>query len=266
MTKIALYAVLLLLIACNNPDAGKGGDNTGGGGADEPTALSYSIVETFPHDTSSYTQGLIVYKGEMYEGTGNYYKSHLIKVNIKTGAAEKKLPLPDSTFGEGITILHDTLYQLTWKEHVVFAYKIPEMKLVKTFRIETEGWGLTTDGTNIIASDGGSNLYYYDPATFALLRTQSVMEAGSLAYNLNELEFMNGYIYANQYEQPYIFKIDPASGIVVAKVDLSRMWGRVKNIDPVADVPNGIAYDSVAKKIYVTGKLWPELYQVEFSK
>ena len=118
----------------------------------------------------------------------------------------------------------------------------------------------------IIASDGSSTLYYYDAATFKLLKTQDVTEAGSLSYNLNELEYIDGFIYANQYQYPYIFKIDPSTGKVVAKADVTSMWDRIKVIDPEADVPNGIAYDAATKKIYVTGKLWPELYEIQFSQ
>ena len=125
---------------------------------------------------------------------------------------------------------------------------------------------MTTDGKEIIASDGTSNLYYYQPGTFRLLRTQAVTEGGSLAYNLNELEYIDGYIYANQWQRPYILKIDPSSGAIVAKADLTDLWNRVRSKDPVADVPNGIAYDSATKKIYVTGKKWPELYEIELSK
>ncbi|MEO8405982.1 MAG: glutaminyl-peptide cyclotransferase [Chitinophagaceae bacterium] len=230
-----------------------------------PKVLTYSLINTFPHDTSSYTQGLLIYKGAMYEGTGLEGHSKLMKVDLKTGKALQKIDLDAEYFGEGVTILNDTIYQLTWRSKVVFVYTM-DFKKVKEFRIGTEGWGLTTNGKELIASDGSSNLYYYDPTTFQLLRTQAVTEAGSLSYNLNELEFFDGFIYANQYQQPYIFKIDPGSGAIVAKADLTDAWNRVKVIDPVADVPNGIAYDADTKKIYITGKLWPELYEVQFSK
>ena len=148
----------------------------------------------------------------------------------------------------------------------MFVYTLKDFKKVKEFVLNTEGWGLTTDGNNLIASDGSSTLYYYDPGTFKLLKTQDVTEGGSLSYNLNELEYIDGLIYANQYLAPYIFKIDPSSGKVVAKADVTGMWDRVKVIDPLAEVPNGIAYDAVTKKIYLTGKLWPELYEVQFSQ
>jgi glutamine cyclotransferase len=231
-----------------------------------PSVLTYSINSTYPHDTSSFTQGLIIYNNKMYEGTGENGHSKLLQVDLKSGKADREVKLEDKYFGEGITILNDTIYQLTWQNNIVFVYTLKDFKKIKEFHINTEGWGITTDGKNLIVSDGSSNLYFYEPSTFRLLRTQSVTDAGSLAYNMNELEFIDGYIYANQWQLPYIFKIDPNSGQVVAKTDLTEMWNRIKAKDPQADVPNGIAYDSAAKKIYITGKKWPELYEIQFGK
>ncbi len=228
--------------------------------------MGHSIVGTYKHDTSSFTQGLIIYNGVMYEGTGLPGKSKLMKVDPATGKILQSISLGAEYFGEGITILHDTVYQLTWQNKVVFVYTLKDLKKIKEYKIDTEGWGLTTDGTNLIVSTGGSDLYFYEPSSFKLLKTQTVMEAGSPTHNINELEYINGFVYANQYEAPYIFKIDPATGVVVAKADLTEMWNRIKAIDPAADVPNGIAYDAATKKIYITGKLWPELYEVQFSQ
>lgn len=265
MTRLFASALLLILASCNDSTPGSSDPDQPAAGADAPALMTYSIVKTFPHDTSSFTQGLLVYKGEMYEGTGNAGRSHLMKVDVNTGKAIKKIPVEGNYFGEGVTILRDTVYQLTWKDNVVLVYTLPDFKKVKEYKLTTEGWGITTDGTSLIVSDGTSNLYYYDPSTFTLQRSQGVTEGGSLSYNLNELEYINGFIYANQWQQPFIFKINPGSGAIVAKADLSKIWERVKSIDPLADVPNGIAYDSTTKHIYITGKLWPELYQVEFS-
>jgi glutaminyl-peptide cyclotransferase len=268
---LSIGICLLLLASCTNDDTANGtGDANGTAGkSGAPVGtklLGFSIIKTYPHDTSSYTQGLQIYKDALYEGTGNYGRSHLMKVDLTTGKVVQKVPLDAKYFGEGITILRDTIYQLTWREKTVLVYTLKDFKKIKEFQIGYEGWGLTTDGKDLIASDGSSNLYYYDPSTFNLLRTQTITESGALSYNLNELEFIDGFIYANQYQAPYIFKIDPGSGSVVSKVDLSPVWDRVKVIDPAADVPNGIAYDSTTKKIYVTGKLWPELYEIELSK
>jgi len=231
-----------------------------------PVVLTYSINNTYPHDTSSFTQGLVIYNNKLYEGTGENGHSKLLLVDVKTGKQEKEVKLDDKYFGEGITILHDTIYQLTWQNNIVFAYSLKDFKKINQFPIKTEGWGITTDGKNLIVSDGSSNLYFYEPSTFRLLRTQSVTDGGSLAYNMNELEYIDGYVYANQWQLPYIFKIDPNSGQVTAKADLTEIWNRIKVKDPLADVPNGIAYDNDSKKIYITGKKWPELYEVQFGK
>lgn len=257
-----LIAGLLSLAACKNKDT----EPTDMPDPNAPKSMSYSIVATYPHDTSSYTQGLQIYNGALYEGTGNYGFSKLKKVSLQTGKAEREIALDKKFFGEGITILNDTVYQLTWKEKVVFVYTLNDFKKIKEFPLTTDGWGLTNDGKNLIVSTGGSDLYYYDPATFKLLKTQTVMEGSIPSFNLNELEYIDGFVYANQYTYPYIFKIDPATGQIVAKADLTQMWDRIKAIDPDAEVPNGIAYDAATKKIYITGKWWPELYEVQFSQ
>lgn len=262
MKKIFPFFLLSGMAACKNNDTNNGEKPV----PNAPKIMSFSILATYPHDTSSYTQGLLIYKGEMYEGTGNYGFSKLKKVDLKTGQTLQQTALDKKYFGEGITILNDTIYQLTWKEKTVFVYSLKDFKKIKEFSINGEGWGLTTDGKQLIASDGSSTLYYYDPATFKLLKTQDVTEAGSLSFNLNELEYIDGYIYANQYLAPYIFKIDPATGSIVAKADLTNLWARVQANDPDAEVPNGIAYDADTKKIYITGKWWPELFEVQFSQ
>lgn len=253
--------LLFLMFACKNKDTGNGN----GPVVNAPKIMTYSIEAAYPHDSASYTQGLLIYKGDLYEGTGNYGFSKLRKVDLKTGKALQEIQLDKKYFGEGVTILNDTVYQLTWKEKTVFVYTLKDFKKIKEFQINAEGWGLTTDGKQLIASDGSSTLYYYDPSTFKLLKTQDVTEAGTLSFNLNELEYIDGFIYANQYLAPYIFKIDPATGSIVAKADLTNLWARIQAKDPEAEVPNGIAYDADTKKIYITGKWWPELYEVRFS-
>jgi glutamine cyclotransferase len=267
MKKFIPFLVLLIITACKNKDKNENG--TGPEQPDQPKNISYSIVNSYPHDTSSFTQGLLIYKGTLYESTGdeNDNANQIMKVDLKTGKAQKMASIErNKYFGEGITILRDTVYQLTWKNKVVFVYTLKDFKKVKEFPINTEGWGITTDGQNLIISDGTSNLYYYDPVTFHLLKTQTVTEGGSLSYNLNELEYIDGFVYANQWQYPYILKIDPADGKVIAKADLNDIWNRVKAKDPQADVPNGIAYDPATKKIYVTGKLWPNLYEIQFGQ
>ncbi|MBS1920845.1 MAG: glutaminyl-peptide cyclotransferase [Bacteroidetes bacterium] len=267
MKKAIPCLILIAISSCNNKDNKDNGN--GIPPPDQPKNISYSIVNSYPHDTSSFTQGLIFYKGELYESTGGESNNanQIMKVDLTTGKTEKLAVIDkEKYFGEGITILNDTLYQLTWKAKVVFVYTLKGFKKIKEFPVNTEGWGITTDGKNLIVSDGTSNLYYYNPSTFQLLKKQEITEGGSLSYNLNELEYIDGFVYANQWQYPYILKIDPVDGKVVAKADLNDLWNRVKAKDPNADVPNGIAYDPATKKIYVTGKLWPNLYEIQISQ
>jgi len=233
----------------------------------QPASLSYTIQKAFPHDTSSFTEGLLFYKGSLYESTGDHGKSKLLKIDLNTGKADKQLDLDPKYFGEGIVILRDTIYQLTYMEKAVFVYTM-DFKKIKEFVITTDngqGWGMTTDGTNLIVDDGSSNLYFYEPSTFKLIKKLPVTDAGALGYNLNELEYIDGYIYANQWQLPYILKIDLSNGKIVAKADLTDVWNRIQQKAPKADVLNGIAYDAETKKIYITGKNWPELYEVQFN-
>jgi glutamine cyclotransferase len=266
MKRFVLIGITFLGFSCNN-----GTDKNADGGPTrppEPEGLNCLVQKTFPHDTSSFTEGLLIYKGSLYESTGEYGKSRLLKIDLKSGKPEKVINLDKKYFGEGIVILHDTIYQLTYKEHTAFVYSL-DFKKIKELSFSTdngEGWGMTTDGTYLIVDDGSSNLYYYEPSSFKLIKKVPVTDAGALGYNLNELEYIDGYIYANQWQLPYILKIDPSSGVVVAKVDLTDVWNRIRAKDPKAEVLNGIAYDSSAKKIYVTGKNWPELYEVQFTK
>jgi glutaminyl-peptide cyclotransferase len=262
MKKLLGISLIATMLSCNPKEPNSPDQPT----VNAPKNISYSIVNTYPHDTSSYTQGLLIYKGVMYEGTGNYKHSKLKKIDFTTGKQIQEIALEDKYFGEGITILNDTVYQLTWKEKKVFVYTLKDFKKIKEFDVAIEGWGLTNDGKNLIVSTGSGDLNFYEPSTFKLLKTQTVTESGSPSFNLNELEFIDGFIYANQYEYPYILKIEPATGVVAGKIDLTKMWERIKVLDPDADVPNGIAYDSNTKKIYITGKFWPELYEVQFSQ
>ncbi len=258
-----LLFALLLFLSCSNDDASGTTTNTS---KSNVALLNYSVAATYPHDTTSFTQGLEFYNGQLLEGTGNYGKSKLLKTDFTTGKPIKQVVLDSAFFGEGITVLNDTLYQLTWKEKKVLVYTAADFKKIQEFPLPTEGWGITNNGKELIVTDGSNNLYFYDPATFRLLRTQGVTEDGSPSMNLNELEFINGYVYANQYSiSNYIFKIDPASGQVVGKIDLTDLKNRIEAKYPAAEEVNGIAYNPQTKKIYVTGKYWPELYEINFQ-
>ncbi|MGZ5191299.1 MAG: glutaminyl-peptide cyclotransferase [Flavisolibacter sp.] len=247
------------IISCNNSTEGR---------VDEPPipTLSFSIVSALPHNTANFTQGLEFYNNTLLEGTGLNGKSKLIQTDISTGKVIKELAIDSKYFGEGITVLHDTLYQLTYKELVAFAYNIKDFKKLKEFPFKGEGWGLTNDGKNLIVSNGSSSsLFYYEPGTMNLLKELPVTENGGSVININELEYINGFVYANQYQYPYILKINPANGEVVGKFDLTSVIEKVKAKNPDVDVLNGIAYNPKTDKIYITGKLWPEIYEMQFA-
>jgi glutamine cyclotransferase len=264
--QLLLLSVLCIAASCNN--------NTDSGPEENPNPAStgiavsgHSIVASYPHDTSAFTEGLLIYKGNLYESTGNYGSSKLLQTDLKTGKPVKSISLDQKYFGEGLTILNDTAYQLTWKEHTIFVYDIKSFKKIKELNnLNTEGWGLTNDGKNLIATDGSNNLYFYEPSTFRLLRTQGVTDNGNPVINLNEVEYIDGFVYANQWQLNFIYKIDPGSGQVVAKYDLTDLVNKIHLADPHADVLNGIAYDADTRKIYVTGKNWSQLYEVQFNK
>lgn len=268
MKNYVFASLLVTLAACNSNSTNNGQQNEKPVNA--PRNLNYSIVASYPHDTSSYTQGLLLYNGNLYEGTGNYGKSKFKQVDLKTGRTLKEIALDEKYFGEGLTILRDTAYQLTWREKKVFVYTLKDFKKIKEYDVDFQGWGLTNNGKQLIISNGTGDLFFYNPNGFTLERSQTVTEGGTPTFNLNELEYIDGYVYANQYEYPYIFKIDPATGEIVAKADVTSIWDKIKKAMPdkypTDIVPNGIAYDPATKKIYITGKWWPELYEISLAE
>lgn len=259
---VIIFLLSFIIIKCKDNNHNTGNLSGTDASNNAPPILNHTIVKVYPHDTSSYTQGLTFYNNELYEGTGLAGRSKLMKVNLETGEIIKQIKLSDDFFGEGIAILRDTIYQLTWQQNVVFIYTLKDFKKVKEYHLDGEGWGITTDGQKLIVSNGSGDLYFYDPSTFRLLSKTSIMEGNSPTYNLNELEYFDGYVYANQYTYPYILKIDAEAGKVVAKYDISDMLKRVQTEKTDVDYLNGIAYNDSTKKIYVTGKLWPEMYEI----
>jgi len=225
----------------------------------KPQSYTYKIVERFPHDPSAFTQGLEFYEGQLYEGTGLNGKSNLRLVDLPTGKVIKQVALEYKYFGEGITIIGDKIYQLTWKNKIGFIYDRTTFDLIKTWSYNTEGWGLTHDENSLIVSDGSEYIYFYDIQNpERLVRKITVIDNGIKLKKLNELEYIDGEIYANIWYRDQIVRIDPETGRVTAWLDFSRLEGGKNH-----DVLNGIAYDQINKKFYVTGKLWSYLYQVE---
>ncbi|MBI1780351.1 MAG: glutaminyl-peptide cyclotransferase [Sphingobacteriales bacterium] len=234
-----------------------------------PTAFQVSFVNSYPHDTAAFTEGLQYIDGVLYESTGNkdnMPQSTLRKVDLISGKVIKNLKLKDEYFGEGVTVLGDTIYQLTWQNHVGFVYKKADFSLIKTFDVPFEGWGMTTDGKQLYISDGTNIIHVYDPHTLKEVNRISVQDNNGMLSNVNELEWIDGYIYSNVWQTNYILKIDPATGNVVGKTDLTQqIQVALPNFDWQTNVLNGIAYDAATKKIYITGKNWPKLFEVRFN-
>ena len=227
---------------------------------------SYKVIATFPHDTSSFTQGLVFASdGQLYESTGLQGESTLRRVDIATGQTLQRIDVPAQYFAEGLALVGDELLQLTWQNKIGFVYDRTTFKQKRTFSYTTEGWGIAYDGTaNLVMSDGSDTLTFLDPKTFAATKTLRIMEAGRPVGNLNELEWIEGEIWANVWMTDRIARISPNSGEVNAWIDLSSLYPASQRMPP-ADVMNGIAYDKATRRIYITGKKWPRLYQIVVS-
>lgn len=230
-----------------------------------PANLSYRIINVFPHDIHAYTQGLIYEDGFLYEGTGQYNESSLRKVNIRTGEPVRVVNLPGEIFGEGITIFGNRIFQLTYKSQVGFVYdKESFERLQKVYYENKEGWGLTNDGSQLIMSDGSNLIYFMDPEYFTETSRLEVYDEKGPVERLNELEYINGNIYANIYGSDEIVVIDPKSGALVAKIDFKGILPE-KDKHSRIDVFNGIAYNTDNQTLFVTGKYWPKLFEVKLS-
>lgn len=227
---------------------------------------SYKVIATFPHDTTSFTQGLVFASdGQLYESTGLQGKSTLRRVDITTGKTLQRIDVPAQYFAEGLALVGDELLQLTWQHKLGFVYDRQTFKQKRTFSYNTEGWGIAFDGTSqLVMSDGTDTLTFLDPKTFAVVRTMRVLDAGRAVGNLNELEWIEGEIWANVWMTDRIARISPKTGEVNAWIDLSSLFPRAERMPP-ADVLNGIAYDKATRRIYITGKKWPRLYQIIVS-
>jgi glutamine cyclotransferase len=234
--------------------------------------INYAVGTAYPHDTNSFTEGLLIHDGKVYESTGSPddlpdTRSLLGVLNLATGKIDIKAELDrEKYFGEGIAFLHGKLYQLTYKSQTGFIYDAQTFKRVGQFSFPSaEGWGMTTDGHSLIMSDGTHVITYLDPVSFKVMRQLPVTENNNPVMKVNELEYIKGFIYANVYTTDRIIKIDPGTGHVVGKLDLGSLVAEAKARNPDALELNGIAYDSVADKVYITGKMWPYLYEIKFT-
>jgi glutaminyl-peptide cyclotransferase len=225
-------------------------------------ADTYRIVHVYPHDSQAFTQGLIYLNGHLYESTGIRGRSSLREEDLDTGRILKFQSIPNQYFGEGLTNWRNELIQLTWTSHTALVYDLDTFKFLRTFHYDVEGWGLTQDGKDLIESDGSSTLRFYDPSDFHLVRSIVVRDHGKPIDELNELEYIHGEIYSNVWHKNIILRISPATGDVLGTIDLSGLLAPGEVTDPEA-VLNGIAYDSVHNRLFVTGKLWPKIFEIQ---
>ena len=276
INKLRVFALFVLLFSCHNtstPDIDTSIPETQPNNIPAPQPITFTVDSVYPHDPKAFTQGLQFYKGRLYEGTGEFNQSTLRIVDIKTGKPEKEYLIPDPTvFGEGITIFKNKIYQLTWQSHKIFVYNLNDITHpITTYNWSLEGWGLTNDGNNLIISDGSSKLYYVLPdearKEMKSIKVLTVADNTGELDSLNELEYINGYVFANRWYTDHIYKIDTSNGHVTGIIDLT---GLLHQYDPNFQIPdsavlNGIAYDSTTKKLYITGKDWPKMFEMRLN-
>ena len=228
-----------------------------------PEKYSYQVVQSFPHNATFYTEGLEIHNEFLYESTGEYGTSAIYKTNLKTGKILQTRKLAAHYFGEGITIFNNRIFQLTYKSKIAFVYELENMALADSFYFaSTEGWGLTHDEQNLIMSDGTNVLTYLHPQTYKPVKKIQVYDDTEPVLYLNELEYSDGFIYANVWTTKLIVKIDPATGKVVSKMDMDGILSMISTTTQVAEL-NGIAIDPLTKKMYITGKFYPLLFEIK---
>jgi glutamine cyclotransferase len=233
-------------------------------GRSVPAVAGFKVVAVYPHDPNAFTQGLAMAGGQLYEGTGLYGQSTIRKVDLTTGRVEKQRPINAMYFGEGIAILDGRLYQLTWQTGIGIVYDLATFSQQRTFQYTGEGWGLTQDGKQLILSDGSAKLRFLDPQTFATVREIEVRDHGQPVTKLNELEYIDGEIWSNVWYDDRIARISPVTGEVLGWIDLAALYPKIARSSEA--VLNGIAYDAAAKRLFVTGKNWPQLYEIEIVR
>ena len=269
MKKYFLIIFTFAFAACNtDTNADTDASLSTGSGIAAPAQIPYTIIAAYPHDTSAFTQGLQLHNGKMYEGTGDWAESSLRITDHKTGKVEQMHRMgTDKIFGEGITILNNKIYQLTWTSNIVYVYDINDItKPIKTVNWGSQGWGITNDGKQLIISDGVSpNLYFVDPETFKTNNLVAVKDNNGPVYELNELEYINGKVFANLWQTGNILQIDPESGHVVGILQFQNLLKPEEVIAGRTEFLNGIAYDSTSGNLLITGKRWPRMYEVKLN-
>jgi glutamine cyclotransferase len=249
-----LSRLLLFLLACCASPLSQA--------QEQVVRYGYNILNTYPHNIDSFTQGLVYHEGFLFEGTGKNGQSNLSKINLADGEVLMNKSMSQRYFGEGIEIVDDKIYQLTWQSHLVFVHDKTTFESKGSHYNATQGWGLAYDGSHLILSDGTANLQFMDPETFAPVRKVEVQLDGNAINQLNELEYINGEVWANVWQTDFILRIDPESGEVNSIVDLTGLSGQTQ-LGSSEAVLNGIAWDADAKRLFVTGKHWANLFEIE---
>jgi len=226
--------------------------------------INYQVVNSFPHDQKAFTEGLLIHDGKLYESTGEK-ESWIGVVDIATGNTQKKVQIDPKYFGEGMTILNNKVYYLTWKHHLGFIYDFKTFKEIGQFNYDTEGWGMTTDNNNIIMSDGTDKIYFLDSVSMKPVKTLPVTQDGQPLKGINELEYVDGFIYANVWQTSTVVKIDVATGKVTGILDLSPLTKQARELKPEVDVLNGIAWHPKTRLMLVTGKYWNYIYVLKLK-
>jgi glutaminyl-peptide cyclotransferase len=262
MRAIRRFAVAFLLAALGQLLAGQSSHPLHAG---RPPEYTFKVVRTFHHDPAAFTQGLAYRDGFLYEGTGLNGRSSLRKVRLETGEVVQQVNLSQEFFGEGITILKNEVLEITWKSQTGFVYNLSDFRLLRWFPYAGEGWGLASDGRELFMSDGTPEIRVLDPATLSLKRRFTVHDGTTRIDQLNELEFVEGQIFANVWQTDRIARISPRTGRIVGWIDLKGLMGPTVQLGPGA-VLNGIAYDPSRKRLFVTGKLWPSIFEIQLVR
>jgi glutamine cyclotransferase len=260
LRNLGLISTIALCLTA--PSCDSGGVTKAGG---EAPKYTYEVVHVYPHDTAAFTQGLIFLDGKLLESTGQEGQSTLRSVDLDSGQVVRKVDVPTQYFAEGMTVLDGKVYQLTWQHQLGFIYNYPTFEKVGEFNYKGEGWGLTNDGYSLILSDGSNRIRFLEPGSFKVTKTIAVTDNGKPINRLNELEFIQGEIYANIWHDQRIISINPDSGTVTSWIDFSGLIkpGEVPDGEAVL---NGIAVDQATGRLFVTGKLWPKLFEIRIKK
>lgn len=268
---------ILLLTACGGASEDGGVETPSSEAMPEPALISYSVVNAYPHDTAAFTQGLELYDGRLYESTGLVGRSSVRRTDLKTGSHDILKQIGDPYFAEGLTIFRDTAYQLTWQNKEVFVYDARTLKPIRSLAWSGDGWGIAHDSIQLYISDGTDKIYVVRPGDLKLLRVISVYDQSGPVNNLNELEFIDGQLFANRWQYDVIVRIDPSSGRVTGRLDLAGLLTRNSkaslaylttpgsSAEQHGAVLNGIAWDAVRRRLLVTGKLWPHIFELKID-